>query len=227
MKVLYYAPETPFFSKLYNKLVAFGHAVDFSSTTEETLFLASENKYKVSVFLESLDHKFPGIDICRKLRKLRIFTPLLILSDRRETLVKVRGLDNGADDFLSIPFDFDEFQARVRALSRRYSEIQNDELKVCDLTFNLRTRHVKRGEKQILLRRKESLLLEFLLRNTDNVVSRSQILAQVWDKYEDPITNVVDVHIKQLRNKIEARGQKKLIHTVHGFGYKIGEKKTD
>jgi two-component system OmpR family response regulator len=163
----------------------------------------------------------PGMDgkeICKKLRDMGIKTPILMLTALNTIPDKVEGLESGADDYLTKPFSFSEMLARIRALMRRSADYTGD-ITLADLRVDLLSRRVFRGEREIVLTPKEFSLLEYLLRNKSRVVSRTQILENVWGYDFDPATNVVDVHIKFLREKIDKDSDQKLIHTVRGTGY--------
>jgi DNA-binding response OmpR family regulator len=152
-------------------------------------------------------------------RVLGLSLPILILSARHRVDDRVRGLDAGADDYLTKPFDAIELQARVRALLRRPSEATLTPLVVGDLELNLVSRQVRRGARKIELTPKEFALLEFLMRNVGHAVSRSMITEQVWGLSWDPLTNVIEVFINHLRKKIEADDEPRLVHSIRGVGY--------
>jgi DNA-binding response OmpR family regulator len=160
-----------------------------------------------------------GIDLVRDLRRAGIRLPVLLLTARDRTEDKVRGLDAGADDYLTKPFDFPELTARLRALLRRSSSGTPAVLRVGDLELDPGAREARRGGEPVTLTPKEFALLEFLLRNRDRPLSRTMIMEHVWGIRFDPGTNVVDVFINSLRNKLDP--ERELIHTVRGFGYMI------
>jgi DNA-binding response OmpR family regulator len=159
----------------------------------------------------------------RVLRERKITTPVLLLSARGQVSEKVEGLDAGADDYLPKPFALEELIARVRALGRRGSEVKSPILRLRDLTLDTVTRKVKRGDKAIELAPREYLLLEFLLRSAGRICGRMAIVEKVWDYDFDPGTNLVDVYIMRLREKIDAEFEPKLLHTVRGVGYVLKE----
>lgn len=175
-----------------------------------------------------LDYLLPDIsgpDICRQLRKEGITIPILILTGQYELDKKIKAFEAGADDYLTKPFSFAELTARIRALSRRYAGISPSAfLKVGDLTLDRDHQIVKRKTKEIFLRRKELYLLEYMMQNAGRVMTREMILDHVWNSMSDVAINVVDVHIKYLRDKIDKEFPKKLIKTIHGVGYKIDAK---
>jgi DNA-binding response OmpR family regulator len=164
-----------------------------------------------------------GLDLCKKLREEGIKTPILMLTALGTTDDKVTGLETGADDYLVKPFEFKELVARIRALSKRYTDnVQLPKtLKVADLEMNLDEKSVKRGGKYIDLTAKEFSLLEFLLRNKNRVVSRAEISEKVWDIHFDTGTNVIDVYVNFLRKKVDKEFDRKLIQTMVGMGYVI------
>ncbi len=163
-----------------------------------------------------------GIDICRKIRKEGLSTPILMLTGQSEIRRKVQALDSGADDYLIKPFAMEELIARINALSRRsLSTLPSNILSVGDLTLDLSTKVVKRNNKVIPIRKKELYILEYLMRNKGQVVTREMILDHVWDSDVEAATNFIDVHIRNLREKIDKPFHKKLIKTAHGFGYKL------
>jgi two-component system OmpR family response regulator len=159
-----------------------------------------------------------GIEICRKLRAAGLKTPILMLTALDSVGSKVEGLESGADDYLTKPFAFSELLARIRALLRRAPDSLS-ELTLQDLRMDLLSRRVFRGDQEIVLTQKGFAILEYLLRNKGRVLSRTQIIENIWGYNFDPNTNVVDVHIKFLREKIDKGFEKKLIHTVRGAGY--------
>jgi two-component system OmpR family response regulator len=185
------------------------------------LFMLLSYPYDVVV----IDLMLPGRDglsVIEELRKKRISTPVLILSARSSVDDKVKGLQTGGDDYLSKPFSFSELLARIQALIRRSSlTVPVNKLQVGDLEIDLLKREVRRGEELIDLRPREYAVLEYLIRNTGTVVSKTMILEHVWDYHFDPQTNVVDVLIHRLRSKIDEGHRRKLIHTVRGSGYVI------
>ena len=204
-------------------LKAEGYAVEVAVTGQDAILLATEGQFQTII----LDLGLPDIDgqqICEYLRDQRIETPILMLTARESTEAKVGGLRGGADDYMTKPFVFEELLARIEALMRRRRITSNTEPKafcIADLALNLETHEVRRGENLIDLTPKEFALLEFFLRMQGKVLSRTRILEQVWGFSADPQTNVVDVHIRQLRRKIDDDFAIKLIKTVRGFGYKL------
>lgn len=184
--------------------------------------LASENEFDVIV-LDLMIPYINGLEVCKKLREEGIKTPILMLTALGTTDDKVVGLESGADDYMVKPFEFKEFVARIRALSKRYTDSMQlpKVLKVADLEMNLDEKSVKRAGKSIDLTAKEFSLLEFLLRNKNKVVSRAEISEKVWDIHFDTGTNVIDVYVNFLRKKIDKEFERKLIQTMVGMGYVI------
>ena len=169
-----------------------------------------------------LDVMLPGRDglsVVRQMREKKISIPVLLLTARGEVGERVEGLNAGADDYLSKPFALEELIARVRALGRRHGNAKTTVLRVGDLTLDTVTRKVKRGGKDIDLARREYLLLEFLMRSAGRICGRMAIVEKVWDYDFDPGTNLVDVYIMRLREKIDADFEQKLLQTVRGEGY--------
>jgi two-component system copper resistance phosphate regulon response regulator CusR len=164
-----------------------------------------------------------GFDLCRELRERGVGTPVLMLTARDTVDDRVRGLDSGADDYLTKPFAFRELVARVRALARRRPTPLPEIVRVGDLEVDLLGHRVERGGKSIELTAKEFALLEFFVRHAGQVVDRAAITAHVWDENHDPFTNVLEVLVRRLRRKIDDGFDVKLIHTFRGAGYRLGK----
>jgi DNA-binding response OmpR family regulator len=160
-----------------------------------------------------------GLDISRELRDAGVKTPILILTAQDSTEMKVKGLDSGADDYLTKPFAFAEMLARIRALQRRTLSEDSTRLQIGDLVLNLINRRVARASHEVQLTNKEFSLLEFFMRHPDEILSREVLSEKVWEETFDTLTNVIDVYINYLRNKIDRHFEPKLIHTVRGVGY--------
>lgn len=193
------------------------YAVDVAEDGAEGFVIATSNDYDLIV----LDIMLPGIngiELCRKLREKGIKTPILMLTAIDSVNSKVEGFESGADDYLTKPFAFSELLARLKALLRRTSDSVR-EFFLEDLRMDLLSRRVFRGDREIVLTPKEFSLLEYLLRNKGRVLSRTQIIENIWGYNFDPNSNVVDVHIKFLREKLDPDSDRKLIHTVRGAGY--------
>lgn len=163
-----------------------------------------------------------GFDLCAQIRSRGIATPILMLTARDAIDDRVRGLEAGADDYLTKPFAFRELLARVRALARRQPALAPQRVRIADLDVDLETRHVQRGQRPITLTAKEFALLEFFTRHEGKVVDRAAIAAHVWDDNHDPFTNVLEVLVRRLRRKIDDDFEPKLIHTIRGAGYRFG-----
>jgi two-component system, OmpR family, copper resistance phosphate regulon response regulator CusR len=197
------------------------YAVDVASTGEEGLQLACENSYDAIL----LDVRLPGmtgIELCRKLRREEIQSPILMLTARGLVEQRVEGLDAGADDYLTKPFALAELQARVRALVRRGFRRGEAKLRCGDLELDRHRRRVSRGADNVPLTSKEFALLELLLLRAPDSVTRSEIIEHVWDTHFDSETNLVDVYINRLRQKIDQGHSTKLVHTLRGVGYRLG-----
>jgi len=196
------------------------YAVDTAYDGEQGLYFAEINPYDLMIF-DIMLPKYEGVDMCRQLRSKKINTPILMLTARAAVKDKVTGLNAGADDYLTKPFSFEELLARVKVLLRRPTTNKTSLLKVADLELNQLNHDVKRMGKTMILTAKEFALLEYLMLNTGQVISRSMISEHVWNEQFDSMTNVIDVHIRNLRNKIDDGFKKKLIHTFRGSGYML------
>ena len=198
-----------------------GFAVDRFADGESGFDAAVGQSYDVAV-VDVMLPKRDGLSLIEDLRKRGVDTPVLILSARRSVDDRVSGLQAGGDDYLTKPFAFAELLARVQALVRRASRVpEPTTLKVEDLVLDLLSRRVVRGDVSIDLRPREFALLEYLMRNAGKVISKTMILSHVWDYSFDPQTNIVDVLVSRLREKIDRRFEKKLLHTVRGVGYVV------
>jgi len=196
-----------------------GFAVDHAADGEEGFCLAATEPYDVAV-VDLMLPKRDGLALIEELRRRKVNTPVLILSAKRSVDDRVKGLQTGGDDYLTKPFAFAELLARVQALIRRASGVtEPTRLTVGDLTLDLLTREVKRAGERIELQPREFALLEYLMRNAGRVLSKTMILEHVWDYHFDPQTNVVDVLVCRLRNKIDRDGGEKRIQTIRGVGY--------
>jgi DNA-binding response OmpR family regulator len=194
------------------------YAVDIARDGREALYYAGENDYDLVILDVMLPVK-DGYAVCREIRGSGVRTPILMLTARDAVDDRVAGLDSGADDYLTKPFDFKELLARLRALSRRSAEIRPERIRIADLTLNTANHTAARAGKPISLTAKEYALLEFLMLNQDRIVNREQIAQHVWDESFDPFSNIIDVYIRRLRTKIDAGFERPLIHTRRGAGY--------
>jgi len=200
-----------------------GHTVDTAYDGEEGLAMAMEGSHDV-VILDILLPEIDGIEVCQSLRRNKVDTPVLLLTALDSVEDRVRGLDAGADDYLPKPFAFQELLARVRALGRRKVQARDpSELRVDDLALDLRRRRAERGGRTIELSPKEFSLLEFLMRNQGRVVTRTQILDHLWGYDYATDSNLVDVYVAYLRRKVDRGNGRKLIRTVRGIGYALGD----
>jgi heavy metal response regulator len=200
-----------------------GYAVDVAHDGDEALDWADVAQFDIIV----LDVMLPlrdGIEVCRILRQRGIPTPVLMLTARDAVEDRVRGLDSGADDYLVKPFAFAELLARLRALARREPSVSGTRLQAGDLMLDTATREVSRQGQSIVLTSKEYALLEHLMRHPNQVLTRTMIAEHVWNYDFDNATNVIDVHIRNLRRKIDEPFPHKLIHTVRGAGYRLSER---
>jgi DNA-binding response OmpR family regulator len=194
-----------------------GYAVDVAHDGEEGAY-QSENFEYDAMILDLMLPETPGLEILKKIRARNSKVPVLILTAKGTVEEKVAGLDAGASDYLVKPFAFAELSARIRVLLRRGSS-ESATLRLADLEMNTASRTVTRAGRKIDLKLKEFSLLEFLLRNAGRTVTRTMIIEHVWDIHFDSVSNVVDVHINTLRNKIDRGFSPPLIHTVRGVGY--------
>jgi heavy metal response regulator len=194
------------------------YAVDLATDGEMGLAMAETTPYDI-IILDVMLPKLNGIDVCRRLRAQRQTTPILLLTARDAIADRVTGLDTGADDYLTKPFAFAELLARIRALLRRGSSQPILHMKIADLELDPVSHRVWRAGQDIVLTNKEYSLLEYLMRNTGRVLTRTAITEHVWDIHYESVTNIVDVHIKTLRSKMDRDFSPQLIHTVRGVGY--------
>ncbi|MCA9401995.1 MAG: response regulator transcription factor [Candidatus Omnitrophica bacterium] len=222
MRILIIEDEEKIASFIERGLKEQHYTVDLAADGEDGLFKAEINPYDL-IILDVMLPKMDGFQVCQSLRGKNINTPILMLTARDAVHDKVNGLDAGADDYLTKPFSFNEFLARVRALLRRERDEKVDKIAIADLELNILNHEVKRADKEISLTSKEFSLLKFLMINRNQVVTRTMISEHVWHEHFDSFTNVIDVHIKYLRDKIDKNAPKKLIHTVRGSGYTIKE----
>lgn len=198
-----------------------GFAVDLAESGVEGEELGATGVYDL-IILDLMLPDRDGTEVCRHLRRRGITSKIMILTALSATQDKVTGLDAGADDYLTKPFEFDELLARSRALLRRGDASESRVLKFEDLELDLYTRSAKRGENKVELSNREFSLLEYLMRNPNRVLTRTMIGEKIWDMSVDPTTNVIDVHISAIRRKVDRGYERELIHTVKGAGYRFG-----
>lgn len=224
MKILIVEDEIKIANSLKKGFEQESFIVDVSYDGEDGYYLASSDDYDLIV----LDLMLPGMsgsDICEKLRSEKDFTPIIMLTAKSSLDDKVNGLNCGADDYITKPFAFEELLARVRAVGRRSRDSGSIALECLDLVLDPIDYTVRRDNKEIGLSKKEFILLEYLLRNKNKVVTKDQIIRNAWDFESDVLPNTVEVYIGYLRNKIDKPFKKRpsLIKTVRGFGYKISD----
>lgn len=222
MRLLVVEDEKKMAGFLKKGLSEAGYSVDHAATGASAEMLCAENSYDCVV----LDVMLPdqtGFDTAANLRKEGYLGPILLLSALSGTRDKVRGLDSGADDYLTKPFSFDELLARVRALLRRQSDSKGSLIRFGDLEMDLVKRKAWRSGREIALTTKEYSLLEYFLRNPNKPLSRTSIAEHVWDVHFDSDSNVIDVYVNMLRKKLSQKEEKRLIHTIVGVGYVLRE----
>lgn len=223
MRILLIEDDHQAAAYLVKGLTESGYVIDHAADGEQGLNLALSETYDVLV-IDRMLPKRDGLSLIRMLRADGNQTPILILSALGEVDDRVEGLRSGGDDYLIKPYAFSELLARLDALVRRRMETKTDTyLKVADLELNLLNHKVSRAGQLIRLQPMELRLLEFLMRHTAQVVTRTMLLEQVWDLHFDPQTNVVDTQISRLRSKIDKDFDKPLLHTLRGIGYKLDE----
>lgn len=219
MRVLLIEDDTKIASFISKGLKEAGFAVDHTENGIDGLHLALNEPYDAAI----IDIMLPGMDglsLIEEIRRKRINTPIIVLSAKRSVDDKIKGLQTGSDDYLTKPFSFSELLARIQALIRRSGGISEpNRLEFGELSINIITREVKRGDKVIELQPREYSLLEYLMRNKVRVLSKTMILEHIWDYNFDPQTNVVDVLVCRLRNKVDKDFDEKMIHTIRGVGY--------
>lgn len=223
MRVLVVEDDRKIASFVVSGLKQAGYAVDHAPDGEDGLHLALHESYDAAV-IDIMLPKLDGLSLIEELRRNKVNTPVLILSARRTVDDRVMGLQTGGDDYLTKPFAFSELLARVQALIRRASgSSEAASLTYGSLSMDMLKREVSREDKKIALQPREFSLLEYLMRNAERVLSKTLILEHVYDYDFDPQTNVVDVLICRLRNKIDKDFEKKMIHTIRGVGYVLKE----
>ena len=218
MRILLVEDDTSVASFITKGLQEEHYAVDAATDGEEGLFMATTVPYDLLI-LDVMVPKMNGLTLCRRVREKGLTTPILLLTALDAIDDRVTGLDTGADDYLTKPFAFPELLARLRALLRRGNVQPSTRLTAADLELDPIAHRVWRAGQEILLTNKEYALLEYLLRNANRVLTRTSIIEHVWDIHYDSMTNIVDVHIRSLRSKLDRDYSPPLIHTVRGVGY--------
>jgi two-component system, OmpR family, copper resistance phosphate regulon response regulator CusR len=221
MRLLLVEDERKVASFIARALRENSYAVDVAETGEKALELGTDVTYDAIL----LDVRLPGlsgVEVCRELRQQGIEAPVLMLTARGLVEQRVEGLDAGADDYLTKPFVLAELLARVRALVRRGLHSGNAKLRYADLELDRHRRRATRGEQAVPLTSKEFALLELFLLRAPELVTRTEIVEHVWDRHFDSETNLVEVYVNRLRQKVDSNRSAKLIHTIRGVGYRLG-----
>jgi two-component system OmpR family response regulator len=222
MKILFVEDNERVARFVKKGLVEAGHTVDHADNGRDGMFLAASEPYDVIIMDRMLPGDIDGLGIIAALRKDGNKTPILILSALADVDDRIRGLQSGGDDYLVKPFALGELLARLDALVRRSQESKVETtLVVDDLYVNLVSRKVTRGGKTVTLQPREFKLLEYLMRHANQVVTRTMLLENVWDYHFDPRTNVIDVHVSKLRQKIDAGSERPLLRTIRNAGYML------
>lgn len=221
MRILVVEDERKVASFIRQGLEEEGHAVEVAGDGEAALDLILDDRPYDLIVLDIMLPRRDGFNVLQALREQRIQSPVLLLTARDTVRDKVMGLDLGADDYLTKPFAFEEFLARVRALLRRAPGAPAPILRVADLTLDPATREVVRGRRRITLTAREYALLEYFLRNAGRVLTRPMIAEHVWGLDFDTETNIIDVYVGYLRRKLDVAGEPPLLHTIRGAGYAL------
>jgi DNA-binding response OmpR family regulator len=222
MRILVIEDERKVASFIKRGLEEERYIVETAADGEAGLNLALNNVFD-AIVLDVMLPKLDGYTVLRTIRQEGLAVPVIMLTARSTTEDRVQGLDLGADDYLPKPFHFEELAARLRSILRRSSTEKSTKLVCSDLTLDLVSHYAYRGEKEIELTTKEYALLEYMMRNKDRILSRSMIMQHVWKHDFDPESNIIDVYIKRVRQKIERPGQSQLIHSIRGVGYRMRE----
>jgi len=218
MRILVIEDEKKVASFIKKGLEEEHYAVDTAYDGEMGLYMAEVNEYDL-IILDLMIPKIDGLEVLKRIRKNKNSVPILVLTAKDTAEDIVKGLDAGCDDYLTKPFNFMVFLARIRALLRREKIDKEPLLEIADLTLSPVTHKVTRMGKEVDLTSKEYALLEYFMRNPDKVLTRTMISEHVWDYHFDSLTNVVDVYVNYLRRKIDKDFEPKLIHTIRGVGY--------
>jgi len=220
MRILLIEEDRELAAYIVRGLRAERFAADWADAAEKGLAWAKWNSYDLGIFDATLKD-ISGIETCQRLRQRGTTFPIIILSATPDGAPKEQALQCGADDYLQRPFFMAELVARMRALLRRGDDAMEPVITLCDLTMDTVNHTAKRGRRELTLNRKEFSLLEYFMRNPGVTLTRAMILEHVWDANVDPFTNTVDVHMRFLRQKVDAGFKRKLLKTVHGYGYKF------
>jgi DNA-binding response OmpR family regulator len=223
MRVLVVEDDHKIANALKKALEQEKYAVDVSYDGDDGYAMATTEPYDVAIVDRMIPGEYNGLQIVESMRQAKIHTPVILLTALSSIRDRTKGLDSGADDYLVKPFALEELLARVRALIRRPTEQQASVLQYKDLSMDTNNFVVKRADKTINLTSREFSLLEYLMRNPDRTVTKDVIISHVWNYDADILPNTVEVYIKYLRGKIDAPFKNKLIHTIRGFGYRLGE----
>jgi heavy metal response regulator len=218
MKILVIEDEKKVANFIKKGLEEATYSVDLAKDGEEGIYMAESEDYDL-IILDLMLPRKDGIAVMKELRQMKVRVPILVLSAKDTVDDKILGLDSGADDYLTKPFAFTELLARIRALLRRGENIAPVKLQVSDLVLDTVTREVVRAGKEIKLTNREYALLEYFMMNEGKPLSRTQLSEHVWDYTFDTFSNVIDVYVNYLRNKVDYNFDTKLIHTVRGVGY--------
>jgi two-component system copper resistance phosphate regulon response regulator CusR len=222
MRILLVEDDAVIAASLSKGLREEAYAVDVAPDGDAAVYQAAVNPYD-AIVLDVMLPKRDGFAVLRELRRRGLITPVLILTARDAVSDRITGLDTGADDYLTKPFEFGELLARLRALLRRGPALAPAVLRVADLELDTRAQRAMRAGRDLALTTREYALLEFLARNAGRVVGRAEISDHVWDDNYDPVSNLIESYINRLRRKLDAPGLAPLIHTRRGAGYMLGD----
>lgn len=221
MRVLIVEDDEKIASFIKKGLQEESYSVDVTENGYEAIYMIETSSYDI-VLLDLMIHGLSGMDVCRNIRAKNITTPIIMLTARDELKEKVKGLDSGANDYITKPFAFEELLARIR-VKLRNSSTTSSTISIADLTIDTAKREVKRGGKKINLTAKEYALLEFLARNSKKLLTETIIKENISDMAQESMSNIINVYIYRLRNKIDKDFNLKLIHTVRGLGYMLSD----
>ena len=225
MRILLVEDEQSAVRMLAKGLREQAYAVDVATNGDDALYGASVNDYDL-IILDIMLPRKDGLTVCRELRAGGLSVPVLMLTARDAVADRVKGLDTGADDYLTKPFDLHELLARVRALLRRGPVMRTEKIELVNLTIDTQSRRAGRAGRSIELTSKEYALLDYLARHPDRVVGRAEIAEHVWDENFDPFSNLIEVYIQRLRRKIDDGHSHKLLRTIRGSGYMLCSQET-